>query len=351
MNLVDLYTEQKKTTKLNLEDIKQIDQSEMYKIYDIWPKMAEDSYRKNFDCINSENINHIVFSGMGGSGIVGDIISAILSKTNIHITIVKGYLLPRTVDSQTLVVCLSSSGNTFETLSVLNSAHQLNCKIIAIASGGKIEEFCNKQKILFFKTNFYHSPRASLPTLLYSTLKILKNIIPIANEEIIESINNLKEIRRKIYSENLSSANPSLNLAFWLKEIPVIYFPSGLQAVAIRFKNSLQENSKRHAMIEDIIEASHNNVVAWDNKNNIQPIIIRGTDDHEKTKERWEILKKFFNSKDIDFWEISSINGNVLTKIISLIYILDFATLYLAINSKIDPTPIKPIDFIKSCLY
>ena len=181
-------------------------------------------------------------------------------------------------------------------------------------------------------------------------MKILKNIIPIKESEIYESIENLEKTKPKISSLNLSSSNTALNLAHWIKDVPIIYYPHGLQSVAIRFKNSLQENSKMHAMIEDIIEACHNNIVAWENKSNIQPIIIHGIDDHEKTKERWKILKKLFVDYDIDFWEISSIDGNMLSKIITLIYILDYVTIYRSVLSKIDPTPIKSINFIKSKL-
>lgn len=320
----------------------------MYTIYDKWPEMAKQSFDEEFDDIIFENIDHIIFSGMGGSGIIGDLLSAILSKTNIHVTIVKGYILPKTVDSKTLVICISSSGNTVETLSVLRTAFELGCKIIAITSGGKIEEFCKKNQLKFFKSKLIHSPRASLPKLLYLTLKILQNIIPIKQAEIYDSIDNLEITRQKICSSNLSITNPALNMAHWIKEVPIIYYPHGLQSVAIRFKNSLQENSKIHAMIEDVIEASHNNMVAWENTCNILPIIISGVDDHEKTKERWKILKKLLVNYDVDFWEISSINGNVLSKIVSLIYTLDYVTIYMAILSKIDPTPIKAIDFIKS---
>ena len=322
----------------------------MYKIYNTWPEMAKQSYDEEFNRVTFKSINHIVFSGMGGSGIIGDILSAILSKTNIHVTIVKGYILPKTVDAKTLVVCLSSSGNTKETLSVLRIAFELGCKTIVIASGGKIEEFCKNNKITFFKTKLIHSPRVSLPILLYSTLKILQNLLPLKPAEIYNSIDNLEITRQKICSSNLSTTNPALNMAYWIKELPIIYYPHGLQSVAIRFKNSLQENSKTHAMIEDVIEASHNSMVAWENTCNVLPIIISGVDDHEKTKERWKILKKLFATYNIDFWEISSINGNILSKIVSLIYILDYVTIYMAILLKIDPTPIKPLDFIKSKL-
>ena len=96
-----------------------------------------------------------------GSGAIGDLFASILSKTNIHVSIVKGYLLPKTVDKNTLVVTTSVSGNTIETLTVLNSVKDLDCHVIAFSSGGKMEEFCGKHKINFKKIDLIHSPRTS----------------------------------------------------------------------------------------------------------------------------------------------------------------------------------------------
>jgi len=117
-------------------------------------------------------------------------------------------------------------------------------------------------------------------------------------------------------------------LAEWIKDIALIYYSWGLQSVATRFKNSLQENVKYHAMIEDVIETSHNGIVSWEKRSNVQPILIRGQDDHIKTKERWEILKEFLQQNEIEYKEIMSVNGSILTKIINLIYLLDYSTIY-----------------------
>jgi glucose/mannose-6-phosphate isomerase len=130
----------------------------------------------------------------------------------------------------------------------------------------------------------------------------------------------------------------------------VIYYPWGLHAAAIRFKSSLQENSKMHAMIEDIIETSHNGIVAWEKNHPVKPILIKGIDDYIKTKERWNIIKEYFEENSIDFREIFSVNGSILSKIINLIYLLDYASIYKAVSSEIDPSPIRSIDFIKKRL-
>ena len=287
---------------------------------------------------------------MGGSGAIGDIFASILSKTNIHVDVVKGYLLPKTVDSKSTVVVTSISGNTEETISVLKSAIGLGCNIIAFSDGGEIKEICEKNGVEYREISMIHSPRASFTKFLFSMLKILEPIIPIVKNDINESIQELENLRKKITSENLNEQNPALSLAYWITEIPVIYFPWGLQACAIRFKNSLQENAKIHAISEDVIEASHNGIVVWEQMPKLKPILLQGKDDYVKTKERWKILKEFFDENKIEYREIFSVEGSILSKIINLIYLLDYASIYKAVISNVDPTPVKSIDYIKKKL-
>jgi len=322
----------------------------MHKVYDRWPQICKESYQSNFDGVDFKNIDHIVFAGMGGSGTIGDIFNSILSKTQIHTTVVKGYRLPYTVDKNSLVVVTSVSGNTSETLTILDSAKKTESKIIAFSSGGMMREYCIKNKIEYRKIPEIHSPRASFTSFLYSILKVLDTILPVTNDEINDSIVQLESLSEMISSSNLNSNNSSLNLAEWISEIPVIYYPWGLQAAAIRFKNSIQENVKSHAITEDVIEASHNGIVSWEKPSNVKPILIEGQDDYFRTKERWSILKEYFKTNNIQYWEVRSVKGSILTKLINLIYLLDYASIYRAIMSGVNPSPIKSIDFIKNRL-
>ena len=335
---------------LNISTMKKIDSQKIFKIYDDWPKIAEKSFKLDIETEDFKNINHIVFAGMGGSGTIGDIFESILSKKKIHVNVVKGYLLPKTVDRNTLVVIVSVSGNSAETLAILKSSKKLGSKIIAFCSGGKMEKYCNENKIKYKIIPKFHSPRATLPSYLYSILKVLHKTLEIKEDDIYESIKEIEKLNKKINSLNLKNENPSLNLANWIKKIPVIYYPLGLKSVAIRFKNSLQENSKIHVLTENVIEASHNGIVSWSEKADVIPILIRGFDDQETTKQRWGILKEYFECKKIECQEIVSKEGNILTKIICMIYLLDYSSIFLAINRGIDPTPVDAIDFVKNKL-
>jgi glucose/mannose-6-phosphate isomerase len=333
---------------LDLSTLEKYDLQKMYKIYDNWPEIAQESFKSNQELVDFENVNHIVFAGMGGSGAIGDIFSSILSKSKIHVNVVKGYVLPETVDSDTLIVITSVSGNTAEALSVLESAHKLESNIITFSSGGKIQQYCTENNLQNIIVPKIHSPRASFTSYLYTMLKVLHTTLRINQEDILESISGLEKIGKEINSQNLTDSNPSLNLAKWIIGIPMIYYPFGLQSDANRFKNSLQENAKMHVFAEDVIEACHNGVVAWEKKSDIQPILIMGQDDHIKTKERWQILKEFFQQNNIEYREVISIKGSILTKIINLICLLDYSTIYKADLDEIDPSPVKAIDFIKN---
>ncbi len=327
-----------------------IDRSGMCKAYDQWPRSARDAYEKDLGTVDFEGVEHIVFSGMGGSGAIGDLFESILSKTSIHVSVVKGYVLPSTISKNSLVVCISISGNTIETLSVLKRAHKLHCKLIAFSSGNKMESFCTQNNIIHKKIPMIHSPRASFGAYVYSILNVLRSCLPVSSSDVLESISRLEETALRISSSNLTKSNPSLDLAGFISEIPAIYYPYGMYAAAIRFKNSLQENAKMHAFVEDVIEMCHNGIVAWEKGSRIKPILIRGVDDHINTKERWEILKQYFAENRIRYREILSEKGSILTKIMCLVYLLDYCSVYKAVLEDMDPSPVHSIRYIKSKL-
>lgn len=335
---------------ITLQDLEKIDSQGVHKIYDRWPDISKKSYFSDISAINLKTCSNIVFAGMGGSGTLGDIFSAILSKTNTQVTVVKGYHLPKTVNCNTLVVVTSVSGNTIEAISILENARKIGANIIAFSDGGKIREICLKNNIDHRNIRKYQSPRASFTSFLYSMLKVLKPILPIVESDIIESIQGLEKISKKIDSHNISMQNPSIELSEDLITSPIIYFPWGLQSAATRYKNSLQENAKIQAMTEDVIESCHNGIVGWGRKNNFQPILLRGIDDYKTTKERWKILKEYFKSKNIKYKEIITENGNILTKIICMIYLLDYSSIYFAVKLGVDPSPVDAVNFVKDRL-
>jgi len=335
---------------MQIKDLEKNDAKKMYKEYDRWPEIAQKSFESKFEKFDAKDIDHIVFAGMGGSGSIGDTIGSILSKEDIHVSNVKGYSLPNTVDSKTLVIATSVSGKTMETIQILKNVKKSSATAIGFSSGGILEQYCKNEDIFFQKIPMIHSPRASFTSFLFSILNILEPILPIKQEDVKETISTLNKTRENIFSENLTTENKSLELAQFTNDVTCIYHAAGLQASAVRFKNSLQENAKIHCMVEDVIESSHNGIVPWEIHSSVKPVLIQGKDDHIKTSLRWKILKEFFDMKNIDFKVIESVEGNILSKITNLIYLLDYSTIYSAILKNIDPSPVSSIDFIKNKL-
>ena len=149
---------------MKISDIQRYDSSKMYEAYEKWPEISKENYFSNdLQKIQFKNIDHIVFAGVGGSGSIGDVISSILSKNDIHVNVVKGYLLPKTVDHNTLVVTTSVSGNSKEALTILQNVKKSRSKFVAFSSGGKMKKYSIKNKIPYYEIPEIHSPRASFP--------------------------------------------------------------------------------------------------------------------------------------------------------------------------------------------
>ena len=335
---------------LDFELLNKLDKNGMCKVYDCWPEIARKSYESDPISYDGKDISQIIFAGMGGSGSINDVFCSILSNTKTPAISVKSHILPNSVDSQTLVVLTSISGNTEETLSVLDSARRKGAKTISFSSGGRMQNYCNEHLLEHRASQMFNSPRTSYPSFLYTMLKVLEPVLPIKNEDVFESLKLLEYTQKSICSSNLNETNESLELAKWITKIPLIYYPQGLHVAEIRFKNSLKENTKSHVMIEECGEACHNGIVSWEVSSSVQPILLQGRDDHIKTKLRWKIFKEYFQEKDIEYKEIFSVKGSLLSKLVNLTYLLDYTSIYRAILSGINPFPITSTEFVKKRL-
>lgn len=345
---------------LGAEALARCDASGIRAVYDEWPEAAAKEGGPEgpepVDLQTCGQTRHFVFAGMGGSGAVGDAMAAVLSKAGVHVDVAKGYVLPRVASRDTVVVATSVSGNTEEALAVLDEAGRRGCLAVGFSGGGRMERLCADRGMPHRRIEARHSPRASFAPFLYGMIRALGPVLPEGAAGCVpDSISQMSALRDRIRSSNLDAAsNPALALAEWLSGVPIVYYPAGLRAAAVRFKNSLQENAKMHAMAEDVIEACHNGVVPWwgssEGGAGGRPVMVRGRDDHAKTRQRWGILESMFRDRGIEFRTVDSVGGDILSKVANLVYLLDYATIYRAALSGVDPTPIAAIDYVKGLL-
>ncbi|MCS7116853.1 MAG: bifunctional phosphoglucose/phosphomannose isomerase [Nitrososphaerota archaeon] len=337
-------------------EVERVDRHGLYRDYVDWPHHAKEALKIDVKCPESIEAHRIVIGGMGGSGIIGDILQDWLQfKIDIPIHVVKDYHLPRFVDRRSFVIVISCSGETEEALSILAEALKRGAAIATISSGGMLEEVSVRKGICHTKIKMLLTPRSSLPYMLYTSAKVLlkSGLIDGFDDELKGSISVLEDVGRSILPTIDLEQNISKQIADWLHLcLPVIYASSLHRSAAIRFKNSLNENAKVHALVEILPELCHNDLATWlrDGIEGWRPLFIRYPNEPIEVFERFNAVKEIIEDSNVDVMEVMSKGRSDLDYIISMIYILDFASIYSAILRGIDPTPIQNIDRLKATL-
>ena len=150
--------------------------------------------------------------------------------------------------------------------------------------------------------------------------------------------------------------NQALDLASALNgRLPVVYSSGGLlEAVNLRWRNQMHENSKTHAVGNVFPELNHNEIMGWaqrtDRLKGIGVVVLRDRDDHPRVQRRMDVTRDLLADL-AGFWtEVRSRGTSKLARVMSLIYLGDWVSLYLAVLHKVDPTPIGLINQLKEAL-
>lgn len=301
--------------------------------------------------VNFNKIDSIIFTGMGGSAIAGDLVKTILSKEGcIKFETVRDYTLPSYVDENTLVIAASYSGNTEETLSTAKDAIRRKSILVALTSGGKLEELAKREDIPLIKIPSGLPPRAALGWLFTPLLRLFEPL-EVAMKQ-IESLKKLPEYLRELRDkmEDINSLARSLADKFYLR-IPVIYSSSFLLPVATRWQTQINENSKAFAHIAPLPEMNHNEISGIKNPSErieiLWLVFLRDEDDNERIKIRMKHTANILRDYVMGITFVDSEGSNLLERIFYLIFLGDYISLYLAQNYGEDPVAIPRIDELK----
>lgn len=296
------------------------------------------SYDRDFD--------GYVISGMGGSGIVGDIIRDLAyDRIDKNITVVKDFTLPRYITKGNyLIFSISYSGNTRETIDFTLKALKHGLPVIAITTNGVLEKLCRKYNIPLVSVPKATAPRYGLPSLLYSTLTVISSYEKeiISSDEIDESI----EIQKQVINEVklVQSTAHDIN-----GKIPLIYVPSPITSVGLRFKNDLNENAKIAAIVAVFPESEHNDItIHMLRHDNVIPIVITSSILDTEYQVHTECIMSVIRSYNYDPLVIELKGKYKLSVIMYGITLLGLISLELAYSRGINPTVIEPIDKIKN---
>ncbi|MHA1260392.1 MAG: bifunctional phosphoglucose/phosphomannose isomerase [Candidatus Heimdallarchaeaceae archaeon] len=301
---------------------------------------------------------NVIICGMGGSVIAGDYLIKLFEKElSIPVITSRGYHLPQFVDKDSLVICISYSGNTEETLSRYHEALLKGTMIISISSSGALEQISKEIGVPHIKLREGFPPRCSFPLIYISLISVFERLGLISNQDhqIAETISVLEKLSLDYGLENSTKSNLAKTIAYGLFNTLPVFIGHGIfSPVAIRAKCELNENSKILAINEEIPEHNHNAIVALDNPSNILNhvafIFFRDTDEEKTIKLRIKETMKLVSEKTEKILVISPLGEFGLTKQFSVTYLVDFISIYLAFLHEIDPTVTPSIDKLKNIL-
>jgi glucose/mannose-6-phosphate isomerase len=297
----------------------------------------------------NQNIHNVVITGLGGSGIGGTIISELIAdKCAVPILVNKDYFLPNFVNSNTLVITSSYSGNTEETLSALQDAISKKAQVICVTSGGKVLEIAKQHQFDFIEIPGGQPPRSCIGYSLVQLIKIFiaKDLAPASLLKDLEKAIDLLD------NENANIKTESNNIAHQLlNKISVIYSLGSCEGITVRFRQQLNENSKMLCWHNAFPEMNHNELVGWTEKNNNLSVITFHTSfDYARTKKRYEICKPLFNSFASSVIDVIAKGESKLEQFLYLINIGDWISCDLADLKGIDPVEVDVINNLKNQL-
>tara|TARA_B100002052_G_scaffold203467_1_gene185771 strand:+ start:350 stop:1387 length:1038 start_codon:yes stop_codon:yes gene_type:complete len=314
------------------------------------------------ESINLKNkysdINKIIVAGMGGSAIGADVVYSLIGdEIKIPYIVIRGYNIPSWVDSSTLVICSSYSGNTEETIEILEKAKSVQAKICAITTGGRLEKLCRKYNFDKVIIPSGLQPRAALAFSFIPILFVLLKLNIISNNflEWLVSATKLIKQNRKIYSKK-NDDNPVWVLAKKIyNKIPIIYADSdSLNTIAIRLKGQICENSKMLAYHNTFPEMNHNEIVGWEKNSELfESYFIIWLFDKKmngRNKARQQIVMNMLGEIGIDQFKLEVMGNDFEERFFLLIHYGDWLSYWCAILHKIDPSPVKNIDILKNKL-
>lgn len=307
-----------------------------------------------------ESIRNICVIGMGGSGITGDVLTAIASPSlAIPITVSKEYELPAFVGPDTLVFAMSYSGGTEETTSAYRAAIAAGARVIVVSEGGTLASLAKEDGAIWYPCPPGFMPRAALGALLTPVLVTLfrMGLLPEAHGWLVAAETQLEQRRASCAPEVLGQANPAREVARRIgRTIPLIYGGGPIGATAAyRWKCDINENAKAPAFAARYPELDHNEICGWgvhgDVTRQMMTLVeLRHSFEVPQVEARFTFTREIIAEVFADIVEVRAEGSGPLAQLLDLMYFGDWVSCYLAGDLGVDPGPIEAIMRLKKLL-
>lgn len=295
---------------------------------------------------------HILICGMGGSAISGDLIRTQLTYAcDASVVVHRGDRLPRAAGPDTLAIFMSYSGNTGETLGCLRDAIARGVPSVVVTSGGEAGKLASEHGLCVVGVPGGWMPRAALGDLFFALLGVVSQLAGCEDPDVIDTVERLRALRERCAEGVPSASNPAKQLAEALHgRTPVLVGATPTtEAVALRWKCQINENSKQTALFGVLPELTHNDIVNLTAGDHSGYDLVVFTDPEDSTfvaRQRaitLDLLKPTLNAVHV----LEGEGPSLLSRQLTAIYMGDYVSVYLAFLNGVDPTPVDTIFALK----
>jgi glucose/mannose-6-phosphate isomerase len=293
--------------------------------------------------------------GMGGSAIAGDLVRGVyLDRLRVPLVSVRDYELPAWVGRETLVVAVSHSGGTEETINALTVALERRCPVVAITTGGPLGEVAERVDLprLLYPDN--SPPRAALGYTLFLLAGLLERagMLDLGEAEVRAAAAASAHVSQECGPDAATDGNTAKQLAWTLVDrLPVVEASGFLAPVARRWKTQLNENAKSTAIAEELPEATHNTVVGYEQPDTLRDrmyvVFLAGPSDHPRNSVRLSLSTELLAAAGIAYQVLPVGGESRLEQACSAVTLGDYVSAYLALLYGLDPTPVEAIAHVK----
>jgi glucose/mannose-6-phosphate isomerase len=340
-------------------DISTLDSHDMYSVLCDYPQQARTGMdignAVNLSSIRTGEIRNLVICGMGGSAIGGDVLRVFAEKqARIPIVVNRGYFVPAFVDAHTLVIVISYSGGTEESLAAYADARGKKAQCVVITSGGTLLERAEADRVPAALIPGGLAPRSALGYLFFPLLMITARLDLLdLKQSTLAAAAAVLESATKEYADYLNEENHAIALAGKMRgRLPVLYAAQvGLESVLTRWRCQIEENAKMLAYSNVFPELNHNEIVGWEQNpdllGRIAIIVLHDRDDLPQIRKRIAVTVDLLRPMAADIVEVYAEEDSLLARILGLICLGDWVSFYLAMISGVDPYPIEKINRLK----
>ena len=317
-----------------------------------WKIGAE--FASSVEPLRAKSFQRVVVCGMGGSAIGGDLARSFLGeRARVPIVSCRDYVLAANVARNALVVVSSYSGNTGETLSAYDGARAQGAEVIAITSGGQLAERCARDRVPVCRIPGGMPPRSAIAYSLLPMLHLLRaaGVAAFEDREYEEALGMARD-RCDAYGPARSD-NAAIELARGLhRRTAFVYAAPGLlEGVARRWACQINENAKTLAHFAFFPELNHNEIVGWEVGEHLMShgviLSLEDREDHPMTRRQADVGLSLVGSHASRVERLETSAGGRLSRMLAMLLLGDFMSVYLAYLNGVDPTPVDKIVELK----